>query len=125
MNTVASLAPSNVDVGHVVDGQVITVIQAKILYTLGIYRRLSRSMLQTGIGPAISPAIWTPVLEDMITRRLVQEFTVNVKGTSGRANSPKVIMLTPDGLAQLPEDVKEVEQTLRELEQNHSQGRPG
>lgn len=94
---------------NIVDGQAITIIQAKILYTLGIYPKLSRSMLQTGIGPSISPVIWTPVLEDMIARRLVQEATINVKGPGGRANSPKILSLTEDGRMLVPKDILDTE----------------
>lgn len=90
------------------DGQAITAIQAKILYVLGLYPRLNRSMLQTGIGPAISPVIWGPVLEDMLQRKLVQEFIVNVKGPTQRANSPKILSLTVEGLALVPDDIKNI-----------------
>lgn len=90
------------------DGQAITAIQSKILYVLGIYPRLNRSMLQTGIGPAISPVIWGPVLDDMVQRKLVQELTVNVKGPTQRANSPKILSLTPAGLMLVPDDIKNI-----------------
>jgi hypothetical protein len=69
-------------------------------------------MLQTGIGPSISPVIWTPVLEDMISRKLVQEATINVKGPGGRANSPKILSLTEEGLLLVPEDVKAIEEPV-------------
>lgn len=106
MNTAVHVQQS---VQDEVNGQVITTVQSKILYVLGLYPKLSRSMLQTGIGPAISPVIWGPVLDDMIGRRLVQEVTVNVKGASGRANSPKILSLTEAGLMLVPEDIKGIE----------------
>jgi len=124
MNTAVLVQTSVLDE---VNGQVITTIQAKILYTLGIYPKLSRSMLQTGIGPAISPVIWTPVLEDMIHRRLVQETTINVKGVGGRANSPKILSLTEDGLMLVPEDIKGIEELNHESAGSNvpsSQGQP-
>jgi len=93
----------------IVDGQTLTLIQAKILYTLGLYPRLSRSMLNTGIGPAISPVIWGPVLDDMIARKLVQEQVVNVKGPSDRANSPRILSLTIEGQLLVPDDIKKLE----------------
>lgn len=91
---------------QLIDGQSINLIQSKILYVLGLYPRLNRSMLQTGIGPAISPVIWRPVLEDMIARRLVREITVNVRGPTQRANSPDVLFLTEEGKLLLPDDIK-------------------
>ncbi len=90
------------------DGQAVTTIQAKILYVLGLYPRLNRSMLQTGIGPAISPVIWGPVLDDMIQRKLVHEHVVNVKGPTQRANSPKILVLTKEGLMLVPDDIKNI-----------------
>lgn len=108
MNTAVHVQPQ-MSAQDEVNGQVITTIQSKILYVLGLYPKLSRSMLQTGIGPAITPVIWGPVLDDMIARRLVQEVTVNVKGASGRANSPKILSLTPNGLLLVPEDIKGIE----------------
>lgn len=94
---------------QLVDGQTITLIQAKILYTLGLYPRLSRSMLNTGIGPAISPVIWGPVLDDMIARNLVREQIVNVKGPSDRANSPRILSLTAEGQMLVPDDIKKLD----------------
>lgn len=97
---------------NIIDGQAVNLIQAKILYTLGICPRLTRSMLQTGIGPALSPAIWRPVLEDMIARKLVQEETVNVKGASGRANSPQILSLTESGKMLVPNDIQGIHETV-------------
>jgi len=41
-------------------------IRQRILHTLGIYPRLSPSMLQIGIGTGFPPALWHPVLERMV-----------------------------------------------------------
>lgn len=38
------------------------VIAERMLFTLGIYPKLSYSMLQVGIGTAIPPRLWHPVL---------------------------------------------------------------
>jgi hypothetical protein len=41
-------------------------IRERIEYVLGIYPKLSRSMLQVGIGTSLHPSMWKPVLNDMI-----------------------------------------------------------
>lgn len=40
-------------------------IRQRILHTLGIYPKLSPSMLQIGIGTGFPPALWHPVLQAM------------------------------------------------------------
>jgi hypothetical protein len=114
-----------------VDAQSINIIQAKILYTLSIYPRLSASMLQTGIGPAIPPAIWRPVLEGMIAKNWIQETQINRRGPGGRANSPKILSLTALGLTMVPnDDGPDIEgenisdESATVASQVHSQGRP-
>jgi hypothetical protein len=114
-----------------VDAQSINIIQAKILYTLSIYPRLSASMLQTGIGPAIPPAIWRPVLEGMIAKNWIQETQINRRDPGGRANSPKILSLTALGLTMVPnDDGPDIEgenisdESATVASQVHSQGRP-
>ncbi len=48
-------------------------ISQKIEHVLSIYPHLSPSMLQTGIGTAIPPAIWRPVLQRLISEGIVIE----------------------------------------------------
>lgn len=41
-------------------------IKAKILHLLRIYPIISPTMLQGGLGPAMKPALWRPVFEQML-----------------------------------------------------------
>ena len=41
-------------------------IEAKILHLLGIYPIISPTMLQGVLGPPVKPALWRPVLEQLI-----------------------------------------------------------
>ncbi len=82
-----------------VDSSAIQVVEAKILHVLSIYPKISRPMLQTGIGPSVNPAIWHPVLSDLVGRRLVTEVEVSLKGPTGRNNTYRVLSLTPEGQA--------------------------
>lgn len=46
-------------------------IETRILETLAIYPRLSPTMLQAGLGPALSPKLWRPALDRLIEMGLV------------------------------------------------------
>jgi len=41
-------------------------IQAKILALLEVYPYVSRSMIQTGLGPALPPKLWDPILKALV-----------------------------------------------------------
>jgi hypothetical protein len=41
-------------------------IRERIEYALGIWPKLSKSMLQVGIGTSISPDMWHPVFDKMV-----------------------------------------------------------
>lgn len=103
-------------------------VQAKILYTLSIYPKLSHSMLQTGIGPGIAPTIWRPALAHMIEKRWIKEEQIQAKGVSGRANSPKVLSLTDEGMIAaglVPDTMNDTNLADHQnLETTHTQGRP-
>jgi len=49
-------------------------IRTKILHLLSIYPIISPTMLQGGLGPAMKPVLWRPVLEELIKEgAVVQE----------------------------------------------------
>lgn len=77
----------------------IKTVQLKILNTLHIYPKISPSMLNTGIGPAIPPAIWRPALQHLIEQGLVTESQVNRLGITGRSNTLRTVELTDVGRA--------------------------
>lgn len=54
-----------------VSNEVVGNIEDKILRVLGIFPRLSPSMLQIGLGTALPPKLWKPILEDLIAREQV------------------------------------------------------
>lgn len=41
-------------------------IRKKILFLLTVYPRLSRAMIQVGLGTAMPPSLWSPILEALI-----------------------------------------------------------
>jgi hypothetical protein len=65
----------------------------RILHVLRIYPRISPSMLQVGIGPAIPASVWKPVMEQLIMENLIRRETIPLKGPSGRDNSYTILSL--------------------------------
>lgn len=61
------------------------IIQDKIMHTLSIYPKLSMSMLQVGIGTALTPKLWHPVFERLLKEGKItkQEITAHTP-TTGR-----------------------------------------
>lgn len=59
-------------------------IARQIKCYLEVYPVLSPTMLQSALGPQISPKVWKPVLEDMITNEIVERGLVGVQMPSGR-----------------------------------------
>lgn len=74
-------------------------VQLKILSTLYTYPKISPSMLNTGIGPAIPPAIWRPALQHLVEQGLVTEGQTNRHGITGRSNTQRHVELSPAGLS--------------------------
>ena len=68
-------------------------IRDKIIHCLTLYPKLSFSMLQTGIGPSVPPAIWRPILEELKTANIVKVYSMSVKNPSGRDTNPMVVAL--------------------------------
>jgi hypothetical protein len=72
-------------------------IKAKIMYTLSVYPKISPSMLQVGIGPSTQPAIWRPILDDLIKDGLISREAVEKNTPTGRFNRHEVLSLTDTG----------------------------
>ncbi len=48
-------------------------IAAKIVHILGIYPIISPTMLQGALGPALKPALWRPILAQLVEDGVVIE----------------------------------------------------
>lgn len=68
-----------------------SLIQDKILHTLSIWPRISPSMLQVGIGTAISPKMWHPIYERLIKEGRVLREEVSGRGPTGRDQTYTII----------------------------------
>lgn len=66
-------------------------IETRILHILGIYPKLSNSMLQVGMGTSLPPKIWKPVLVRMINEGTLISSSVSSLTPDGRAQSYTVI----------------------------------
>lgn len=70
-----------------------SIIRARILHTLMIYPKISNSMLQVGIGTAIGPKMWHPVMAELKSDGIVQEVEQVAKGPTGRDQTYKILSL--------------------------------
>jgi hypothetical protein len=68
-------------------------IRNKILHVLKIYPQLSPSMLQVGIGTAIPPKMWHPILEMLHNEGKVKTHTIGERSPTGRDQSYQIISL--------------------------------
>lgn len=59
-------------------------IRDKIVHTLTIWPQLSPSMLQVGIGTAITPKLWHPILKDLEEAGIIVRTEVRAKSHIGR-----------------------------------------
>lgn len=71
-------------------------IRSKILHVLRIYPKVSMSMLQVGIGTAISPKMWHPIFQSLKKEGKIKEETVAAQGPTGRDQSFTIISLQTD-----------------------------
>ena len=62
-------------------------IEAKILHILRIYPIISPTMLQGGLGPYVKPAIWRPVLNELIKAGKVVETQESLQTPAERYNT--------------------------------------
>lgn len=124
MNTGNTNTSMTAPPGREMDVQNLKVIETKILQTLAIYPKLSYSMLQTGIGPALPPSLWRPMLDDLMHRRLVKEEQMTLKSAGGRINTHKILSLTQDGIAWTQSLFAPAQRATIQSPTTHNQGRP-
>lgn len=70
-------------------------IESKILSTLTIYPQISYSMLQVGIGTAIAPAMWHPILKRLKEEGRIVELEKASRSPTGRDLTYKILQLAP------------------------------
>lgn len=68
-------------------------IRDRIIHTLTIYPKISPSMLQVGIGTALSPKMWRPVFEKLIADKIVQQTVSSSKSSSNRDQTHTTVSL--------------------------------
>ena len=71
-------------------------IEVKIIHLLGIYPVISPTMLQGGLGPSVKPALWRPILMDLIDRGVVIEESESRQTPTDRYNSYAKLYLAED-----------------------------
>ena len=59
-------------------------IRQKIRHILQIYPVISPTMLQAGLGPQITANVWRPILEEMISNKIIERGSVTLKSPMGR-----------------------------------------
>ena len=69
------------------------IIEARISHVLTIWPKLNMSMLQVGIGTALSPKMWHPVFNRMIEEGKISRREFVGKGPTGRDQSFTIISL--------------------------------
>ena len=69
-------------------------IEARILHVLTVWPKLNPSMLQVGIGTALSPKMWHPVLERLIAEGKVVKYELSGRGPTGRDQIFTVLRLS-------------------------------
>lgn len=68
-------------------------IQNKIVHILKIYPIISPTMLQSGLGPYVKPALWRPVLAKLIEDGTVIEDQKSLYTPSDRYNTYTLLSL--------------------------------
>ncbi len=62
------------------------VIRKMIIHLLTIYPIISATMLQGGLGPSTKPALWRPILEQLIADEVVVRDTEQATSPYGQSN---------------------------------------
>ena len=57
----------------------------KILHLLETFPYISRAMIQVGLGPALPPKLWDPILANLVETKEICFVEVNVTTPSGRS----------------------------------------
>src|SRR3954471_5086154 len=71
-------------------------IRARIIHTLKIFPKISKSMLQVGIGTSLGPKLWNSVYEQMVEEGDVIVDRVDYKTPAGRSQTYTIITLNPE-----------------------------
>lgn len=74
------------------------VIRERIIHVLSIYSKISPSMLQVGIGTALSPNMWRPVLNKLLRDGIVLQGSMSARGPTGRDQTYQFLTLAPKKL---------------------------
>lgn len=70
------------------------VLEAKIVYLLGVFPKMTPSMLQIMIGSSLSPKIWKPLLNRLIeSGRLQMDVSIKEPPFSDRSQTFHIISL--------------------------------
>lgn len=69
-------------------------LRDKIIHVLSLYPYLSQTMLQVGIGPSIPPKVWKPLLERLITEKVVSREQFQADTPEGQTRTYTRICLT-------------------------------
>jgi len=82
--------PTNEDLGD----KTVSMIRLRITHTLTIFPKISHSMLQLGIGTGFPPAIWDPVLDQLMAEGVVKKTSVSATHpVTGRDQTYSLISL--------------------------------
>lgn len=68
-------------------------IRARLIHVLTLYPGISPSMLQVGIGTAISPKMWHPIMAQLKSEGLVKEEEIMAQAPNGRDLTYKKLVL--------------------------------
>ncbi len=79
-------------------------MRAKILHCLSIWPYLNPSMLQVGIGTAVSPRIWHPVRDQLIREGLIVQEEIRTRSHVGRDQVYTILRLktAPQHITPIP-----------------------
>lgn len=68
-------------------------IRNRILHVLSIYPKLSMSMIQVAIGTGLAPALWHPVIEELIEEEVVDKTQIAADTPTGRVQVYTILQL--------------------------------
>lgn len=80
-------------VGEVLESANDKLIRAKIVHILGIYTKLSPSMLQVGVGTNLQPRVWKPILTRMFEDGTLKLESMSSESPGGRSQVYTIISL--------------------------------
>ncbi len=75
--------------------ETVDLIRMKILHILTIYPKISMPMIQVGVGTSLMPALWKPILNQLIVEDLVRMDEFTAVTPSNRVITYKRYFLTP------------------------------